>query len=199
MPTSATRQRCQCLTAPNALSMVEAAGLPETYFTVWDQRLPARRLTGETFLVHGGSCGIGTTAIQLATCLRREGLRHGRQRTEKCGACDSSAPTPINYKTEDFVAVSAGRRREGRRLDPRHDRRRYFERNLAWLARDGRHVEHRLPAGRQAELNLAAVMRSACTVTGSTLRPRSVAEKGVIARRLRRRSGRCSSAARSNR
>jgi putative PIG3 family NAD(P)H quinone oxidoreductase len=176
----------QCLPIPGALSMVEAAGMPETFFTVWTNVFERGQLEpGETLLVHGGASGIGTTAIQLAAA-RDSRVFATAGTAEKCAACERlGAARAINYRTEDFAAVV----REltgGRGVDVILDMvgGPYTPRNLGVLAVDGRLVQIALMGGSTATIDLNLVMRRRLTVTGSTLRPRSPAEKGTIARAL---------------
>jgi putative PIG3 family NAD(P)H quinone oxidoreductase len=179
----------QCLPVPKGLSMVEAAALPETYFTVWTNVFQRGHLkSGETILVHGGSSGIGTTAIQLAKAFGARVFATAGS-AEKCKACESiGADRANNYKSEDFVAVveqATGGKGIELVLDMVGGS--YFERNLKCLAVDGRHVSIATQQGAKTELNILAVMQKRLWLTGSTLRPRSVAEKGTIARELRER------------
>lgn len=178
----------QCLPWPKGYDAVRAAGLPETYFTVWANLFTHGRLArGETVLVHGGTSGIGVTAIQLA---REFGARviATAGSDEKCAACVKlGAEAAINYRTEDFadrVAALTG----GRGVDvilcivgaP------YFERNLKSLAIDGRLVQVATQLGAKVEnLDLFLVMRKRLVITGSTMRPRTTQEKGAIAATLR--------------
>lgn len=177
-----------CLPVPQPLSLLEAGGLPETFFTVYDNVFTRGRLAaGETFLVHGGSSGIGSTAIQLAkqagaTVYATAGS------DEKCAFCTSlGADAAINYRNEDFV--EAVRTLTGRRgMDVILDMvgGSYIPRNISILAVDGRLVQIAFLQGSKAELDLRPVMLRRLTITGSTLRPRSVAQKAEIARALRR-------------
>ncbi len=178
----------QCLPWPQGYDAIRAAGLPETYFTVWANLfLHGRLARGESVLVHGGSSGIGVTAIQLA---REFGARAYATAgsDEKCAACVKlGAEAAINYRNEDFaerVATLTG----GRGVDVIIDivGAPYFERNLKSLAMDGRLVEVATQQGAKAEnLDLFLVMRKRLTITGSTMRPRSTEEKGAIAAALR--------------
>jgi NADPH2:quinone reductase len=178
----------QCLPWPQGYDAIRAAGLPETYFTVWANLfLHGRLARGESVLVHGGSSGIGVTAIQLA---REFGARAYATAgsDEKCAACVKlGAEAAINYRNEDFaerVATLTG----GRGVDVIIDivGAPYFERNLKSLAMDGRLVEVATQQGAKAEnLDLFLVMRKRLTITGSTMRPRSTDEKGAIAAKLR--------------
>jgi putative PIG3 family NAD(P)H quinone oxidoreductase len=173
----------QCLPAPQSLDLTSAAAIPETYFTVWTNVFDRGRLHhGESMLVHGGSSGIGTTAIQLA---RARGARvfatAGSE--EKCRACEQlGAERCINYRDADFVAAVRDAT-AGRGVDLVLDMigAEYFARNLDVLAVDGRLVEIATQRGAKTELNIALVMQRRLTITGSTLRARSVAEKGIVA------------------
>ena len=177
----------QCLPIPTGLSFIEAAALPETYFTVWSNVFDRARLApGETLLVQGGSSGIGVAAIQLAAS-----LGHAVYATagtdEKARACEAlGARRGINYRTEDFAAVAKAET-GGRGVDVILDMVAgdYVAREIACLADDGRLVVIALLGGAEARLDLAAVLRRRLTVTGSTLRPRSVTFKSAIAARLR--------------
>ena len=179
----------QCLPVPKGMEFVEAAAIPETFFTVWTNVFERGRLAaGETALFHGGTSGIGTTAIQLA---RARGARvfATAGSDDKCRACEAlGAERGINYRTEDFAAVvkelTGGR---GVDLILDHIGAEYFERNLAALAVNGRLVQIGLMGGgSKATIDLNQILRRWLTVTGSTLRTRSVEEKGQIAAALRR-------------
>ncbi len=178
----------QCLPVPRGLSPVQAAALPETFFTVWTNVFERGRLTrGESLLVHGGSSGIGTAAIQLG---RASGARvlATAGTAEKCAACERlGAQRAINYKEEDFVGVVKGQT-DGRGVDVILDMvaGSYIPRNLECLAREGRLVLIAFLGGTTAEVDFRPVLQRWLTVTGSTLRPRSVEEKGRIARALER-------------
>jgi putative PIG3 family NAD(P)H quinone oxidoreductase len=174
----------QCLPAPRGLDLVSAGGIPETFFTVWTNVFDRGRLrASESILVHGGSSGIGTTAIQLA---RARGSRvfATAGSAEKCAACERlGAERAINYRDEDFVGVI----REltgGRGVDVVLDMvgGDYFGRNIDALAVEGRLVEIATLQGVKAELNIQTIMQRRLTITGSTLRARPVAEKSAIAR-----------------
>jgi putative PIG3 family NAD(P)H quinone oxidoreductase len=171
----------QCLPVPQGLSMEEAAGIPETFFTVWANVFQIGRLTaGERFLVHGGTSGIGTTAIQLASAFGATVLATAGSE-EKCRVCVVlGAERAINYKERDFVA-------EFRGVDLVLDMvgGSYTARNIECLAPRGRLVQIAVQQGAGATVNLAKIMQKRVTVTGSTMRPRTVAEKGGIARELR--------------
>ncbi|MFO0293276.1 MAG: NAD(P)H-quinone oxidoreductase [Rhodospirillales bacterium] len=178
----------QCLPVPRRLDLTAAAGIPETFFTVWTNVFDCAALRpGEHFLVHGGASGIGTTAIQLAK-------RHGARvfatagTPAKCAACRTlGAETAVDYRAQDFVAeirAATG----GAGIDVVLDMvgGDYTPRNIQLLRERGRLVQIAFLRGGKAELDLNAVMRRRLVVTGSTLRPRSVAEKGAIADSLRR-------------
>jgi putative PIG3 family NAD(P)H quinone oxidoreductase len=177
----------QCLPIPNGLDLVSAAALPEAFFTVWTNVFDRGRLQrGETILVHGGSSGIGTTAIQLAHARGARVFATARTR-EKCNACERlGAERGIDYTVEDFVAIvkdATG----GRGVDVVLDMvgAEYFARNLEALAIEGRLVEIATLQGSRTELNIAFLMQRRLTITGSTLRIRSAEEKGAIADALR--------------
>jgi NADPH2:quinone reductase len=179
----------QCLPVPAGLSMIEAAAIPETYFTVWTNVFERGRLVaGETLLVHGGSGGIGTTAIQLAAA-RGATVIATAGTDEKCRRIEGLAPgvTAINYRTDDFVeAVKA--LSHGRGVDVILDvvGGDYTARNLACLARDGRLVQIGLMGGAIATIPLGPILLRRLTITGSTLRIRTREEKGAIAAALAR-------------
>ena len=179
----------QCLPVPKGLSMVEAAAVPETFFTVWTNIVDGGRLAeGETFLVHGGSSGIGTTAIQLAKMLGARVFATAGD-AEKCRACEAlGAERAIDYKTEDFVAIIKEATQK-RGVDVILDMvgGDYVPRNIEIMAPKGRHVSIAFLRGPKTQVNLEPVMRKRLVLTGSTLRPRSVAEKGEIAKALQAR------------
>ena len=176
----------QCLPVPRGIDLVHAAAIPETTFTVWTNVFERGRLQkGETLLVHGGSSGIGTTAIQLARTFGARVLTTAGS-NEKCAACEAlGAERAINYRTTDFVAA-VREATDGRGADVILDivGGDYLQRNIDTLARDGRLVHIGQLGGAKAQINLGPVLRNRLTITGSTLRPRSVAEKGAIAREL---------------
>ena len=175
-----------CLPVPWNLSLVEAAAMPETFFTVWDNVFVRGRLaSGETLLVHGGAGGIGTTAIQLARAFGARVIATAGS-AEKCAACERlGAERAVNYRSEDFVAA-AHALTGGRGVDVVLDivGGDYLARNVDALARDGRLVQIGLQAGPKAKINLLPILQRRLTLTGSTLRPRSVEEKGAIAQAL---------------
>jgi putative PIG3 family NAD(P)H quinone oxidoreductase len=178
----------QCLPVPRGLSAVQAAALPETFFTVWTNVFERGRLArGETLLVHGGSSGIGTAAIQLGRTFGARVLATAGT-DEKCAACERlGAQRAVNYNEEDFVAV-VKEVTGGRGVDVILDMvaGSYVPRNLDCLARDGRLVLIAFLGGTRAEVDFRPVLQRWLTITGSTLRPRSVEEKGRIARALER-------------
>lgn len=177
----------QCLPVPKGLSAAEAAGLPETLFTVWTNVFERGRLqTGERFLVHGGSSGIGTTAIQLAKAWGAIVFATAGS-AEKARAClDLGADVAIDYREQDFAAVIK-EKTGGRGVDLILDMvgGDYVARNIDTLAVDGRQVSIAFLKGAKVEIDLQKVMAKRLTLTGSTLRPRSIAEKGAIAAALR--------------
>lgn len=176
----------QCLPVPRGLDLVAAAALPETFFTVWTNVFDRAHLgAGEFLLVHGGASGIGTTAIQLARAFGARVAATAGSR-EKCAACERlGAERAIDYRTEDFVAavreITADRGADVV-LDIVGGE--YTARNLEALALDGRLVVIGLLGGSRSTINLAPILQRRLTITGSTLRPRSVAEKAAIARAL---------------
>ena len=177
-----------CLPIPRGLTLIEAAALPETFFTVWTNVFDRGGLkAGERFLVHGGAGGIGTTAIQLA---REFGARvfATAGSPEKCGFCERLGATAIDYRREDFAerikALTAGQGVDVI-LDPIGGP--YLRRNLDSLAPDGRLVLIAVQGGPKAEINLVPVFLKRLTLTGSTLRPLSLARKAAIAAALRER------------
>ena len=179
----------QCLPVPASLDLVAAGAIPETFFTVWTNVFDRGRLkSGETALFHGGASGIGTTAIQLAAA-RGARVFATAGSDEKRRACEAlGAERAINYRIEDFVAVLKDLT-AGRGVDLVLDivGGDYFARNIAALAVDGRLVQIGVMGGAaSATIDLGDVLRRRLTITGSTLRARSVEEKGAIADALRR-------------
>jgi NADPH2:quinone reductase len=178
----------QCLPVPAGMTLVEAAAVPETFFTVWTNVFERGRLEpGESLLVHGGTSGIGTTAIQLARA--RGSIAYATAGSgAKCSVCERlGAARAINYRTEDFV----GAIREatgGRGVDVILDivGGDYLMRNVDALAPGGRLVQIGTMGGAKAQINMVPVLQRRLTITGSTLRARSVAEKGAIATALQR-------------
>ena len=172
-----------CLRVPEGMGMKEAACLPETYFTVWSNVFTRGGLkAGERFLIHGGSSGIGTTAIQLAKLFgARVFVTAGS--AEKCAACEKlGAERAINYNDEDFVAVMKGEGGADLILDMVGGE--YLPRNVKALADDGRLVQIAFLQGPKIELNFAQLMMRRLTITGSTLRPQSDLAKARIAEDL---------------
>jgi NADPH2:quinone reductase len=172
------------LPIPDGLSLVEAAAIPETFFTVWTNLFDRAGLkSGESVLIHGGSSGIGTTAIQLAKAFGARAIVTAGS-DEKCEAClRLGADRAINYKTEDFVAESkkaTGGRGVNFVLDMIAGD--YVDRNYDAAAADGRIVQIAVQAGPKATVNITRIMLKRLTHTGSTLRARPVAEKAAIAR-----------------
>lgn len=176
-----------CLGIPDALSEVQAAAIPETFFTVWTNVFDRGRLSsGESLLVHGGSSGIGTTAIQLAKAFGST-VYVTAGSTEKCQACtELGADAAINYRDEDFVERISELTNE-RGVDVILDMvgGDYLPRNLKSLALEGRIVQIALQGGPKVEMSLLPIMLKRLTLTGSTLRPRTVAQKAMIAHSLR--------------
>lgn len=179
----------QCLPVPKGLTSIEAAAIPETFFTVWTNVFERGRLVaGETLLVHGGASGIGTTAIRMARVLGARVFATAGS-AEKCAACVAlGAERAINYRDQDFVAV-VKEATEGRGVDVILDMvgGDYIPRNLECLGLEGRLVLIALQRGARAELNFTSVLQRRLTITGSSLRPRTVEQKGAIARALRER------------
>lgn len=179
----------QCLPLPRGLTPVEAAAIPETFFTVWTNVFERGRLgPGEALLVHGGASGIGTAAIALARAFGARVFATAGS-AAKCAACLAlGAERAINYREEDFVAV-VKEATAGRGVDVVLDMvgGDYIPRNLECLAVEGRLVLIALQRGAKAALSFAPVLFRRLTITGSSLRPRTVEQKGAIARALRER------------
>lgn len=181
-----TAPASSCLPIPHGLSLVEAAALPETYFTVWTNVFERGRLkAGETFLVHGGSSGIGLTAIQLAKAFGAKVFTTvGNE--EKAAACRKlGADVAWNYKTDDWAKAlweATGKRGVDVILDMVAGR--YMMPNLRSLAVEGRLVQIAVLEGNKAEIDVLPIMMKRLTWTGSTLRPRTVEQKAEIARAL---------------
>ncbi len=177
----------QCLPLPQGLSMVEAAALPETFFTVWSNLYQRAHLEGgESLMIHGGTSGIGTTAIQMAGQLGARVIATAGS-DEKCRAClELGAERAVNYREEDFVdaAKAFG---DGRGVDVILDMvgGDYIQRNIKSLAPDGRLVSIAFLRGAKAEVNFMPVMLKRLTLTGSTLRAQSIERKSAIARALK--------------
>jgi len=176
----------QCLPVPGKLSFIEAASLPETFFTVWSNVFDRGKLQpGESLLVHGGSSGIGVTAIQIAKALgSRVYVTAGSD--EKCRFCEAlGAGRSINYKTENFAEVIKDLT-DGKGVDVILDMigGDYTPGNIQSLANEGRLVLINTMKGKDAQVDLAAVMRKRLVITGSMLRAREVEFKAAIARKL---------------
>jgi NADPH2:quinone reductase len=179
----------QCLPVPGGLDDIAAASLPETFFTVWSNVFDRGGLqAGETFLVQGGTSGIGVTAIQMAKAMGARVIATAGS-DDKCAACLSlGADHAINYKTQDFVTTVAeltGGQGVNVILDMVAGA--YVGRELECLAEDGRLVIIAVQGGVKAEINAGLVLRRRLTITGSTLRPRPVVFKAAIAASLRAR------------
>ena len=177
----------QCLPVPKGLTDIEAASLPETFFTVWSNVFDRARLqAGETLLIQGGTSGIGVTAIQMAKALGATVIATAGS-DEKCAACLAlGADHAINYKTADF-SVEAKRLTEGKGVNVILDMvaGSYVAREVECLAEDGRLVIIAVQGGVKAEFNAGMVLRKRLSITGSTLRPRPIAFKTAIAQSLR--------------
>lgn len=175
----------QCLPVPGGLSIKDAAALPETYFTVWTNVFERGRLQrGERILVHGGSGGIGTTAIQLARAFGAAVFATAGS-AEKCEACERLGAFAIDYRREDFVdVVKAETNGEGVDVVLDIIGGDYAQCNLACLRLNGRLVQIGLMSDSKSLLDLRPVLQKRLTITGSTLRARTVEEKGAIARAL---------------
>lgn len=175
----------QTLPVPGGLDMIQAAGVPETFFTVWTNIFDRGRFAaGERVLVHGGSSGIGTTAIQLCKAFGAETIFTTVGTAEKAAFCETLGATrAINYREEAFEEVIEA---DGKGVDVILDMvgGDYLPRNIAALNPEGRIVQIALMGGAKSEINLAKVMMNRLTITGSTLRPRSVAQKAEIATAL---------------
>jgi len=186
--TLCTSPAVQCLPVPAGMDLVTAAAIPETFFTVWTNVFDRGRLrAGESALFHGGSSGIGTTAIQLAAA-RGARVFATAGSDDKCRACEQlGAERAINYRTEDFVDIIK-QVTGGRGVDVILDivGGEYIARDLVALAVEGRLVVIGFMGGDSATIDFRRVLGRRLTITGSTLRPRSPAEKGEIASALRR-------------
>jgi NADPH2:quinone reductase len=178
----------QCLPVPEGLTFVEAAALPETFFTVWSNIFDRAAIRpGETLLVQGGTSGIGVAAIQIATVLGHRVFATART-PEKCQAMENlGAVRGINYMTEDFVDI-VKRETGGKGVDVILDimGAMYLQRELDCMAEDGRLVMIAHLGGRKGTIDFGQLLHKRLTVTGSTLRPRSVEFKGEIAKNLRK-------------
>ena len=177
----------QCLPVPNGLTDIEAASLPETFFTVWSNVFDRARLqAGETLLIQGGTSGIGVTAIQMAKALGATVIATAGS-DDKCAACLAlGADHAINYKIADF-SLEAKRLTDGKGVNVILDMvaGSYVAREVECLAEDGRLVIIAVQGGVKAEFNAGMVLRKRLSITGSTLRPRPIAFKTAIAQSLR--------------
>jgi putative PIG3 family NAD(P)H quinone oxidoreductase len=177
-----------CLPVPNGISMVEAAAIPETFFTVWTNLFDRGRCkAGDSVLIHGGSSGIGTTAIQLAAVLGARVYATAGS-AEKVQACERlGAIRGINYRTEDFVEVMRAET-AGKGVDVVLDMvaGSYVARNLDIAALEGRVVVISLQGGTRAEINMGMILTKRLTLTGSTLRSRTVEQKAAVAEAVRK-------------
>ena len=175
----------QTLRIPNNLSMIESAALPETFFTVWANLFHNKMLSsGESILIHGGASGIGTTAIQLANAFgARVYTTVGSD--DKCKSLDKIGSKNINYKKRDFVKFIK-KETSGKGVDVILDiiGAAYFDQNLEILTKNGRLILLAFQGGFQKEINLLPILKKHLIVRGSTLRPRTIKEKGVIAKEL---------------
>jgi NADPH2:quinone reductase len=176
----------QALPIPKGFTFTQAAGIPETYFTVWSNVFDRGGLqAGQSILIHGGSSGIGTTAIQLAHQFGAKVFTTAGS-TEKCQACiDLGAAKAINYKTEDFLSIVKDET-QGRGVNLVLDMvgGKNIQKNIGSLAPDGRLVHIAFLESSVAEIDLMPVMLKRLTITGSTLRPRTLAQKAEIATNL---------------
>jgi NADPH2:quinone reductase len=179
----------QCLPVPGGLSDVEAASLPETFFTVWSNVFDRGRLQpGESFMVQGGTSGIGVTAIQMAKAMGAHPVIATAGSDDKCQACVAlGADHAINYRTQDF-AEEAKKLTGGRGVDVILDMvaGAYIDREVKCANEDGRIVIIAVQGGTRSEFNAGLVLRRRITVTGSTLRPRPVPFKAAIAQALQK-------------
>jgi len=177
-----------CLPVPSGISMVEAAAIPETFFTVWTNLFDRGRCkAGDTVLIHGGTSGIGTTAIQLAAAWGARVFATAGS-DDKARACERlGAARGINYRTEDFVEVIRAAT-GGAGVDVTLDMvaGSYVARNLEIAALEGRVVTISLLGGSRAEVNLGLILTKRLTLTGSTLRSRTVAQKAHVAEAVRK-------------
>lgn len=174
-----------CLPVPGALTMIEAAAIPETFFTVWYNVFMRGNLrAGETLLVHGGSSGIGTTAIQLAKSNSAKVIATAGS-DDKCSFCRQlGADRALNYVNEDWEAAVTEYASGGVDVVLDMVAGTYMQKNMNVLRRDGRYVIIAFLAGSVAELDMRDVLLKRLTITGSTLRPQTIAEKAAIARNL---------------
>jgi putative PIG3 family NAD(P)H quinone oxidoreductase len=177
----------QCLPIPKGLNFVQAACLPETFFTVWTSVFDRGQLKkGESILVHGGASGIGTTAIQIAKAFGAK-VATTAGTDEKCRGCAKLGAKPaLNYRTQDFVQELAKAFPNGVDVVLDMVGGDYLQKNLKVLAPYGRHVSIAMQHGRTAEIDLFQVMSKRLVLTGSTLRPQPVAVKSSIAKALKK-------------
>jgi NADPH:quinone reductase len=181
----------QCLPVPKGLTDIEAATLPETFFTVWSNVFDRARLqAGETFLVQGGTSGIGVTAIQMAKALGATVIATAGS-DDKCAAClQLGADHAINYKTHDFAAevkrITEANSKKGVDVILDMVAGSYIAKEVECMAEDGRLVIIAVQGGVKSEFNAGMVLRKRLTITGSTLRPRNIAFKAAIAQALRK-------------
>jgi putative PIG3 family NAD(P)H quinone oxidoreductase len=176
----------QCLPIPKGLTAIQAAGLPETFFTVWTNVFQRGKLkAGETILIHGGTSGIGTTAIQLAKVFGARVFATAGSDAKCAATRQLGAEQAFNYRTDDWVAEGK-RVTDGRGVNLILDivGGDYMARNLDLLSLEGRLVQIAFLKSAKAELDFSVMMRKRAWITGSTLRPRTPEEKGVIARDL---------------
>ena len=177
----------QCLPIPRGVDLIHAAAIPETTFTVWTNMVERGQLTrGEAVLIHGGSSGIGTSAIQIAKALGARVFATAGS-AEKCAACEAlGAERAMNYRETDFVAaVREATGGAGVNLVVDMVGGDYLQRNIESLAMDGRLVQIGQLGGPKAQINMIPVLQRRLTVTGSTLRARTVAQKAAIAQAVR--------------
>ncbi len=178
--------KAQCLPLPKGMDFVTAAGIPETYFTVWTNLFDRGQLKkGETILIHGGASGIGTTAIQIAKAFGAKVIVTAGSE-KKCQACKKlGASLAINYRTSDFVEETL-KETNNEGVDVVLDMvgGDYLPRNLKTLKMGGRHVSIAVQGGRMTQLDIVQVMTRRLILTGSTLRPRPPADKAAIAKAL---------------
>lgn len=175
----------QCVPLPIDFSYVQAAALPETFFTVWHNLFQRARLkAGESVLIHGGASGIGTSAIQLARAFGVQVFATAGS-AEKCAAISALGATPINYREQDFVAVIKAQT-QGQGVDVILDMvgGDYIQRNFSAAAKDGRIVNIAFLQGSKTQVDFMPLMLKRLTLTGSTLRAQSAQSKAVIAREL---------------
>ena len=174
-----------CLPIPKGLDWVQAASLPETFFTVWGNVFGLGKLQpGERLLVHGGTSGIGVAAIQLARVFGSEVFTTVGS-DDKRRFCEALGAVAVNYHEQDFTtAIMSGTQGQGVEVVLDMVGGDYLQRNLSCLAQEGRLVQIACQQGAKTQINLATIMRKRLTLTGSTLRPRSVAEKARLAQAL---------------